>query len=474
MILKKNYDEIEAYLLDASNFKGVTEAVYIPENANELKALVTKFNDEKTPFTISGARTGLTGGAIPTNGVVISLEQFDKIEFDNGLLKCGAGATWNAANKCAEQNGYFIGPNPTETNSSIGGNINTNASGSRTFAYGSIRDKVVTISAVMANGDFLEVRRGQFKEIDGNIKFQGLDKEYTIPINPLKWPSTKNATGYKLEKGGDLIDILIGSDGTLATVIGCEILCERKPDNVLGIVSFFDDNDKLLKFVNSLKNSVITYKPRLIEYFCNHSLDKLREYFPNIPNDEGAIWSEIEYSAENEDDLLIQLYELLSNLTPLADYTWSAMDDNGHEEIRKFRHKLPELVYEKLSTISKVKIGTDSAVPDEYFCAYFKLMKNGIEELGIEYVLFGHIGNSHLHLNMFPKTNEQVEIAKQFYNDLMNIALTKGGTVSAEHGIGKHKKEYFKMMFDEEDIQIMKEVKKTFDPLNLMGNGNLF
>ena len=156
------------------------------------------------------------------------------------------------------------------------------------------------------------------------------------------------------------------------------------------------------------------------------------------------------------------------------DEVWMPVDPAGVEEIRKFRHAVSWKVSEYIKQKGLKKLGTDTAVPIEAFDDYYKWAIAMVREAGIKYVAYGHFGDCHLHLNMLPKDNAEYATGKEIYLGLCRKAVELGGTVSAEHGIGKLKKEYLKLMFGEEGIEEMRKVKRYLDPKNLLNTGNLF
>jgi len=163
------------------------------------------------------------------------------------------------------------------------------------------------------------------------------------------------------------------------------------------------------------------------------------------------------------DDILSHWYDKISNLSSFHEDTWVAIDDKQHKEFAKFRHKLPEEVYENLTSNNSFKIGTDTAVEYKYFKDYYNELYQELDKLNLNYLVFGHIGNSHLHANIFYQNESEMNIAKDFYKRLIQKTVSIGGTVSAEHGIGKIKKQYLYEMFPD-DIELMKQIKKNIRP----------
>ncbi len=476
-------ENIETYLSDASNYTGKAEGVYSPNNLSQLQDIIIKCAIENTPVTCQGARTGLTGSGVPDLGVVISSENLNKISFDGKTKKvnCASGVIHRDLDMFLGNKGRFFPPNPTETFSTIGGNIGTNASGSRTYKYGAMRNWVSALSIVLPNGEILRLNRRDASQKSKNgqiILRSGARASYKINVSDIGMPKLKHAAGYFLREEMHAIDLFIGAEGTLGFIYETELDTLALPSEVIGLIIFFDEKNAMLDFVESLQKGKSNEcpDPRLIEYFGENALGILRDFYPQIPkNSVGAIWTEEEVGKGDDlDEILERWMELISEHSGLKDETWTALDEKEHRFFAEFRHKLPEEVYENLANSSMQKIGTDAAVPRDKFRDYYRWLYKKLNEMNMPYLVFGHIGNSHLHANVFSENDEQMRRAKEFYSELITQTIGLGGTVSAEHGIGKIKKEYLLEMFGEESVEIMKKIKLIFDPENIFGRGNLF
>jgi D-lactate dehydrogenase (cytochrome) len=142
--------------------------------------------------------------------------------------------------------------------------------------------------------------------------------------------------------------------------------------------------------------------------------------------------------------------------------------------MREFRHALPVAVNERVVKNRQRKIGTDMAVPDERFATFLKFYKQKLNESRLDYVIFGHIGDNHLHANILPKTDDEAQKAKHLYGRFIAQAIMLGGTISAEHGIGKLKSKYLYVQYGERYLNEMAELKRAFDPNGILGRGNMF
>jgi D-lactate dehydrogenase (cytochrome) len=158
----------------------------------------------------------------------------------------------------------------------------------------------------------------------------------------------------------------------------------------------------------------------------------------------------------------------------LADDSWFAIGLEDQKRMRAFRHAIPEAVYESITEGGQTKIGTDMAVPDDRFAELLAFYRAGLAASGLRNVIYGHAGNCHLHVNLFAGGQEEYATARALYDTFVTKALALGGTISAEHGVGKLKKAYLERMFGAEGIAQMRRVKHALDPHAIIGRGTMF
>ncbi|MGH9614929.1 MAG: FAD-binding oxidoreductase, partial [Bryobacteraceae bacterium] len=339
----------------------------------------------------------------------------------------------------------------------VGGTIGTNASGSRSFKYGATRRHILGLDVVLANGEILHVRRGQIVD---------------FPVPAISIPrSTKHAAGYSLTPGMDWVDLFAGSEGTLGIVTQAELKLLPAPKAVLGGVIFFASDADTLDAVDDWR---ATANPRMIEYFDRASLELLRARFPEIPDGAAAALL-IEQELEGEEDPEIPRWlERIVRAKALADDSWFGTSKADRERFRGIRHSLPELVNERLRRSGSLKMGSDCAVPVEHNREMLDFYRTRLDEqFPGRYVIFGHIGDAHLHVNILP-TREESAQAAEILLDFARKTVELGGSVSAEHGLGKRKAHLLPIQFSTQEIEAMKDVKRRLDPAWILGRGTLF
>jgi FAD/FMN-containing dehydrogenase len=446
--------EHDNYIVDASGFKGWADTVFVPPDEAAAVEILKSANAQRIPVTIIGSRSGLTGGSVARGGWAISLEKLTQLEIFPGRARAGAAVTLLDLRDAAVRTGQFYAPDPTEILASVGGTIATNASGSRSFKYGSTRRHVISIRVAYMDGTVAEYSRGH--AID-----------FAVPHIP--WPHTTKCTaGFPLRPGMDFIDLMCGSEGTLGVVLEAELQLLPLPAELFSGVVFFRSDDEALDAVDA-------WRPvpglRMLEYVDRNSLDLIHERYPEIP-DKAAAALLIEAEGAVDHDVW---ESRLAAAHALTEDSWFAINSTDRERFRKLRHSLPELVNATVLQRGFMKMGTDYAVPLDRNREMLRYYRSRLEaELPGHYVIYGHIGDAHPHVNMLPATEREAEIASGFIKEFAAKAVELGGTVSAEHGLGKRKAYLLKLQYQPEDIEAMMEVKRRFDPRWLLGRENLF
>jgi FAD/FMN-containing dehydrogenase len=443
------------YVEDASGFKGHADRVHIPQNEAQLTAILAEASANQTPVTIAGAGTGITGGRVPFGGVVVSLECFREIIIHEGSASVGAGVLLRELQAAAGSSKQFYAPDPTEISASIGGTIATNASGSRSFLYGDTRRHVLAIQVALMDGSILNLRR------DDPIPFEA--PELPRP------KTTKHTAGFPLRRGMDFMDLFIGSEGTLGVITHAVVKLLPVPEELLAGVVFFRSDDDALDAVDSWRG---VQGLRMLEYIDLGSLALLRPAYPDVPTAaKAALLIEQQIDTESQYDVWDAR---LASARALTEASWFAASEFDRERFRRFRHALPEAVNDLVRRRGVLKMNTDFAVPFERNREMIAIYREALErEFPGQYVIFGHIGDAHVHVNILPQSGEEAERAKALIIQFARDAVQLGGTVSAEHGLGKRKANLLAIQYTAEEIEAMRSVKRRFDPHWLLGRGTL-
>jgi FAD/FMN-containing dehydrogenase len=435
------------YLIDASGYRGSAERIFLPESEVDVAQILREATALRKPVTIGGAGTGLTGGRVPHTGWLVCLERLGGIEVHQEYAVCGAGVLLRDVQAAAAP-GQFYAPDPTENGASVGGSIATNASGSRSFRYGPTRRHVRALRVILASGDVLALKRGE-------------KPPFEIPVLPAS-AANKNTAGYYLRPDIDFMDLFIGSEGTLGAVTEAELALLPVPRSLLTGVVFFESDDLALDAVDLWRPAPSL---RMLEYLDNGSLELLRARFAEIPAEARAC---VLVESEDEDP------EWLGDFTGM-DASWFATSAADRERFRRFRHALPEAVNDLVRRRHLTKMGSDFAVPVARNRDMLRIYRETLDrEFPGQYVIFGHIGDAHLHANVLPANDVEWRRASMLMTEFAREAVAMGGTVSAEHGLGKRKRHLLEIQYTPAEIQQMKDVKKALDPNGLLGPGTLF
>lgn len=409
----------------------------------------------------------------------------------------------------ADGRGWFYPPDPTEDTAHLGATVATNASGARSFRYGATRRHVDGLRVVLPSGEVVDAARRQCLADGRRFEIATGSGLVTFDVPSYDMPATKNAAGYYASPGMDLVDLFTGSEGTLGVVSEVRVRLSPRPEGILSALAFFDSDDDAVAFAAAARRGRDEASPGVhepsgpsgtagrpdgvtplaLEFFDSRSLDFLRERkaaeghgseIPELPSDARAgIIFEQDYS---EDDLM-DLYEawevLLSAHGSSMERTWGGLEESELARVRALRHGVAEQVNSVIARANADhpeihKVGTDAAVPPDALPGMLAYCRDLLEGTGLRYVVFGHIGDSHLHLNIMPADPEGLRRGKELATDIARRAVALGGTVSAEHGIGKLKHEFLRIMYGDEGLAAMAAVKRAVDPCGVLNRDVMF
>lgn len=424
------------------NYDVAPLAVVFPENVDEVVALTRLANAEGLALVPSGGRTGLSGGAVASHGeVVVSFDRMNRIlGFDaaDRLVRCQAGVVTQALQAFAEEHGLFYPVDFASSGSSqIGGNVATNAGGIKVIRYGLTRDWVRGLTVVTGTGEVLKLNRGL----------------------------VKNATGY------DLRHLFIGSEGTLGFIVEAELrLSETPPPSrvmVLGLDRFADVLKVLPCFQARLGLSAF-------EFFSALALGKVvahRALAAPLASP-SAFYALLEFDAADEDDALAAFEESL-NHGWVSDGVISQSDAQA-QALWALREGITESIapYTPYKNDVAVRISDVPGFLDDVD----RVVAANYPDL--EICWFGHIGDGNLHLNVLKPPELGMEA---FYRrchaispKLFELVRERGGSISAEHGVGLLKRDFLGYSRSDAEIDIMRAVKGVLDPNGVMNPGKLF
>lgn len=510
--------EYPDFLRDESRRTGTAAALAQPRSEEELRVALALARARGWPVTVQGGRTGITGGAVPEGGLIISLNRMNRVlglrQNGNGhfvltvqpgvvlqdlrrMLHAREFATtdWGAASlvtlealRAAPPQNFA--PDPTETTATLGGMAACNASGACTFRYGATRRHIAGLRLMLADGDVLALQRGVARAYGREFALLTENQQRLVGRVPdYALPQVKNAAGYFAATDMDLLDLIIGSEGTLGILTELELQLLPAPGARWGLMAFFPNQASAVRFVNSARAAG---DARLValEFFDARALDLLRRVrtrsealsaLPEMPaHFHTAVYAELHAADEDAaGDAATAIAEIITASGGNENASWLAASEHDMEKFKTFRHALPEAVNSLIDERRKMeptltKLGTDMAVPDVHLGTILERYERDLAAAGLDYVIFGHIGNNHLHVNILPRNKADYQRGRELYLAWARDVVEWGGTVAAEHGIGKLKAAMLEIMFGVAGIAGMRAVKRVFDPDGRLSPGNLF
>ena len=421
------------------------DVVIKPSDAQEISAILKICNQYKIPVTPRGAGTGLSGGALPhLGGVLLSIERLNKIiQIDERNLQVTteAGVITEVLQDAVKAKGLFYPPDPSSRGSCmIGGNISENSGGPKAVKYGVVKDYVMNLEVVLPNGDIIWT--------GANV--------------------LKNATGYNLTQ------LIVGSEGTLGIVTKAVLKLIPLPKYDLLMLVPFTDPVNACAAVSAIFMG--GYTPSALEFMERDALEFTRRFIDNciVPIDDDVQAHLLIEVDGNNIEVLMQEIEGISGIVSQFDCgeILFAEDAQQKAELWKLRRRVAEAV--KANSIYKEE---DTVVPR----AELPRLLKGVKEIGKKYgfhsVCYGHAGDGNLHVNIIKGdlSDEQWNGSlKKGIVEIFQLVKTLGGTISGEHGIGLVQKEYLPIVFSQTQLLLMKQIKKIFDPNNVLNAGKIF
>jgi glycolate oxidase len=422
-------EKIEGYMHDECA-RGVippaSEAVVVkPASAKEIAGIMRIASANKVPVYPRGGGTGLVGGAVPTRkGIVLSLERMKGIDVDERNMMCTAeaGVTLAQLEEEVDRHDLFFPPHPGDEGAQVGGLVACNAGGSRAVKYGVMRNYVKGLEIVLADGSVLS--------LGGKL--------------------LKNNTGY------DLMDLFIGSEGTLGVITKAVLKLYPKPGHSVTMIVPFTDRHSALAIVPEMLQRGIT--PLALEYVEKDTINLSAQHLSlKWPCENGNAQLMI-IAAEDSEDVVYAQCEEIAEIAQEQGALEPVIADRRHEqeEILKIRSS----IYTSLQ--SRTLDILDISVPPSEIGTLMDDLDAIAEEYRTKIPLYGHAADGNLHAHIMDDIDaSKLKVMKE---EVYRKAITLGGTITAEHGIGKVRRDLLSLCLSSEEIALMNEVKRIFDP----------
>lgn len=436
----------ECYVYSQDGTNGISsdvlpDVIVFPETIEDVQAIMRFANSHKISVVARGAGTNLVGACIPKQGgIILNFTKMDKIldiNKTNMTAVVQPGVIVGDLQKKADEMRLFFPPDPSNLKvSTIGGAIAQSAGGPKTFKYGTTKDYVLGLKVVTADGTLLET---------------GVS-------------TIKNATGYHLEQ------LFVGSEGTLGIVVEATLKLIPKPETTQVVMAYFNSVENATKSVTNMIDKNIY--PSTIDFMSKDTLQTVEKFYPCglLTNREAALVIEIDGFSISMETQITRL-ETVLRLSGAADIIISHSKEE-QEKIWTARRA-------SFGATAKLRpdvVTNDMIVPRENISELVKGINDICTKYSLPVCIVGHIGDGNIHPQIALDLNDESE-AMRYENakaEFYELTLKLGGTLSAEHGIGLEKKEFLKNALTPENLNYMKQIKKLFDPNNILNPGKIF
>jgi glycolate oxidase len=444
-----------AFGRDASGLELLPESVARPESAEEVVEILRAAYAARTPVTTAGGQSSTTGASITDRGILLSLRSLDRIvEIDvkARTARVQAGVSVAALKRAAAEHGLLFAPDPTsEEEATIGGALACNASGARSLRYGTTRDHALALTVALASGEIIRVRRSRME---------------------------KNTVGYAMAQ--DPVDWFIGSEGTLGVILEAEVALLPLPPSVIGLAIPFESEGDALGFVVAARESA-EVSPRCLEYFDHAALAIVREAAAFDGWNPGGLGGALVYCEEaggaDAASVIEKWVELAYRHSACVAAARAFESEAELREARRLRHAVPACMNERGSAHRPSggrKVSTDWAVPYRSLHQTIVAARAAAGRQGIaQPVIYGHAGNGHPHENFIARDAAELAAVERAVEETLHHVLRSGGTVAAEHGIGKLKRRWLPLQLNELQLRAMRSLKEALDPLGILAPGNV-
>jgi len=436
-------DSIEeriCYSYDATNQKYLPDAIAFPGSTQEVSGILKIANRDKIPVIPRGAGTGFTGGSLPVQGGIIlvmtRMNRIIEIDTDNLIAVVEPGVVTGKFQKEVAHYGLFYPPDPASLEySTLGGNVAECSGGPRAVKYGVTRDYVVGLEAVLPTGEVIHTGA----------------------------KTVKSVAGYELTR------LLVGSEGTLAVITRIILRLIPLPDDVKTILAIFPQIAQAAETVSEIIRSKII--PSTLEFMDNATIRCVEDYLHmGLPVDAGAL---LLIEVDGESEIIEKQVNKIGELCRKggAEKIEIAKDEAEREMLWKARRSISAAIVK----LNPTKVNEDITVPRSKVPDIINALQRIAEKYRLIIVNFGHAGDGNIHVNIMTnrKNKEEMERVEKAVEEIFRTTLNLGGTISGEHGIGITKAPYLKWEVGDTGIEVMKRIKASFDPNNILNPGKM-
>ncbi len=486
-------DVIAGFVADSSNLPGTAQALGRPTSPRECAVVLRACSYAGIPVTISSGKSNLTGSATPEEGIVISLSRMMSADGVGGLplivdkknqtAQVAVGIILEDFRRAVlkETDGTLCYPvDPTSrADASVGGTIACNASGFTPGPTGATRDWVRAVELVLPDGNVIRAKRGQYISIIGRFILDDFHvrREWPVPLYPR--PSIKNAGGPFSAPGGgvDFVDLVVGSEGLFGVVTSCTLGLHKCPAEVLSLFFSLPDEMAALTFLRQVRKYLHNDLGSLgaLEYFgmnCVRYMDHRDVLFKGT-NLVGIFLQIPLYDCSLEEAAEKWMEVIISSGCGVHEDSIMMLDTERNWTLfMEARHSLPANALEVAKHRGAFTIMTDTVVPPDKFQEFLDFTHQTLNDAGMEYLAFGHLGDCHLHFTLLP-LNDQIGKGVALYDAIVAKSASLGGVYSGEHGTGKRKRLDFLRCYGPSAVEEVRRCKLAVDPNFVLNRGNV-
>jgi FAD/FMN-containing dehydrogenase len=431
----------------------VPDAVARPASEEDVRQVVQESSSLRRPITPAGGQTSTTGASITDRGTLLSMRAMSRIidiDVKHHRARVEPGVIVGDLKRACAEHDLFFTPDPTSENEcTVGGAIACNASGARSLKYGPTRPHVTALSVVLADGSTARLTRSSLE---------------------------KNTVGYAFAH--EPIDWFIGSEGTFGVIVEAEVALRQLPVSVIGLAIPFASDHRALAFVVAARESD-TVHPRCLEFFDALALEIARAAEGDsqwAPAASAFVYIEEENERDAEPSLDAWL-ALAETFDAITDDVRVYDGERALTDARRIRHAVPSHMNERGNARRAHggrKVSTDWAVPYRKLDRAIQRARSLTREAGLEQaVIYGHAGNGHPHQNFIANDADELQRIDRVVEATLHEVIQLGGTVAAEHGIGKLKRRWLPLQMTPLQVRTMHAVKRELDPFSLFSPGNI-
>jgi len=435
--------DLISHSIDPGRIKGHVDAVVRAENVNDVIATVKFCRKHKIPLTPQGALSSLTGSAVPFGGIVLDLQKMCKIEeisIEDSYVVVEPGLRVDELNEEMKKHGFYFPVDPTSSAvATISGAIASGAGGIRGAKFGTVRDWTLGLDVVIGTGDLIKI----------------------------------GCRTVKCRQGYDLTRLFVGSEGTLGVIVKAILQIHPIPEAVNRVVAFFSDYRDGVRAVREIKKAKIV--PLAMEFMDKATMDLVSKFVEfDVPSkSEFALIVDVDAPKESISRISEEVERILRRCGAVI--TSSDLSQKEIEKVFVMRKSATSTIIKesRLASFSEDVTVPPSKLP-ELMAEIYKIK----EKYNIKLFVFGHIADGNIHPRVAINSEEDFEKAKKVFREIGVKAIEMGGTTSGEHGIGIMKKDLLKYEFESRGspiaLEIMRKIKRIFDPDNIMNPGKVF